>query len=203
MHRPGIAMVEAVLATAIVGGLAVAAMSLVGSVAAERRVSVERSMGQLLVRQLAEEIAALPTDDSLLAASEPVGTSGSGSGSSGGGSLLDGLVNGILSGGSQTAQTLDSGDGSTVLSERELFLDVLAYDNYTESPPADRGGSEISGAGAWTRSVEVTEVTPSDLQGEAVAGTGVYRVRVTALVNGRLAGETAFYRSVAGDEAMR
>ncbi len=162
MRRAGIAMVEAVMAIAVVGGLAVAAMSLVSSVAVERRVSNERSFGQLLARQLAEEIAVLPLD-----------------------------------------AAIDAGAIDSALPARTLYDDVTDYDGYTRSPPRMRDGTAVPGADGWTRSVEVTEVAPGNPEGAEVADTDVYRVRVTAEFNGRVAGEMVFYRSESGDEATR
>ncbi len=197
----GIAMVEAVLATVIVGGLAVAAMSLVGTIATERRVAADRSVGHLLARQLAEEIAALPLDHTTRSGAE--GGEDSEDGNDNGG-RSGGLVGGILGGVADAVAGLageepDEPDSA----DRSLLLDVLDYDGYTKSPPVDREGTALPGVEAWMRSVEVTEVLPGDPDGPEVGGTGVYRVRVTATLNGRLAGEMVFYRSLAGDEAVR
>lgn len=152
-------MVEAVLAAGIVGGLLVAALTLVGSVAAERRIAAERNTGQMLVIALAEEIAALPAENSV------------------------------------TITTSDPG--------RATLTDARSFDGYTESPPTDRAGVPIQSALGWTRSVEVTEVTSADPEGVETADGGVFRVRITAQINSRVAGEMTLFRSAAGDEAIQ
>ncbi|MEM1072500.1 MAG: hypothetical protein AAGH71_06745 [Planctomycetota bacterium] len=159
MLRRGIVMLEAVFAAGIVGALLLAALMLVSSVAGERRIAAERNTGQLLALSLAEEIAALPVENSLATNPDTVG--------------------------------------------RATLNTASSYDGYSESPPTDRAGVPISTAAAWTRAVEVTEVNASDPEGPEDTDGGVYRIRVTASVGGRVAGEITFYRSAAGDEAVR
>ncbi|MEL7483261.1 MAG: hypothetical protein AAFN41_02800 [Planctomycetota bacterium] len=153
-------MIETVLATAIVGGLTVAALSLVSSAAMERRVSAERTRGMLLASQLAEEIAALPTQVGTPITADPI-------------------------------------------VDRLLFDEVADYDDLSQSPPRERDGTAIDGADGWTRSVDVTEVAASDLEGPEVADTGVYRVTVRAEFAGRVAGEIVMYRSDVADGVLR
>ncbi|MEO1535170.1 MAG: hypothetical protein AAFS11_06375 [Planctomycetota bacterium] len=160
MTRRGIAMIETVLATAIVGGLTVAALSLVSSAAMERRVSSERTRGMLLASQLAEEIAARPVQ---------VGTP----------ITADPILN------------------------RLLFDEVADYDGLRQSPPRERDGTALVDTDGWTRTVDVTEVAASDLEGPEVADTGVYRVTVRAEFAGRIAGEVVMYRSSAADGVLR
>lgn len=184
MRRRGIVMAEAVLATALVGGLAVAAMSLVSSVAVERQVASERSWGHLLSRQLADEIAALPVRVEADA----------------GGSLLDDTVKGAgdLLGDAVSGELL--GEAVPLRTSHDEIMD---YDGLSESPPRFRDGSAVPGGDGWTRAVEITEVSATDLEGTEVAGTGVFRVRVTATLRGREAGEVVLYRTTAADGAMR
>jgi hypothetical protein len=169
MPRRGIAMIEAVLATAIVGGLVVAALSLVGSVSVERRVALERSTGRFLVQDLAEEIAALPVE------------AGDGSGVGGAVSELAGSLGGrgggIGGAVSELAKSLGGGasaEGEAVAAEatavRSPFNEIADYDGYEQSPPVDRNGAPIPGADGWTRAVEVTEVDPADPEGDEVTG---------------------------------
>ncbi|HED54095.1 MAG TPA: hypothetical protein ENJ00_07825 [Phycisphaerales bacterium] len=60
----GFAMIEAVLASAIVGGLVVAAISLVGSAARKKAFVADTARARVLCRTLAEEICSRPVGGS-------------------------------------------------------------------------------------------------------------------------------------------
>lgn len=63
MNRRGFSLVEVALATVVVGGLAVAVVSGVGSVARSVRSQAERERGVLLASRLMEEIVTAAYDD--------------------------------------------------------------------------------------------------------------------------------------------
>lgn len=184
MPRRGIAMIEAVLATAIVGGLVVAALSLVGSVSVERRVTVERNTGQLLVQDLAEEIVALP-----VRAASPAIKAVEDRG------LLKPLVG-------EVTRAVDAvAIGATA--NRSAYTAITDYDGLKESPPVDRNGSPIPGADGWIRTVEVTVVNSSKPEGDEDQSGSVVRVTVRAEINGRTVGELVLFRSGAADEVLQ
>ncbi|MEO1584643.1 MAG: hypothetical protein AAFR96_08735 [Planctomycetota bacterium] len=178
-RRRGIALVEAVLSVALVGGLLVASIALLSSTLAESRVGSDRSFGRSLASGLVEEISLLPVVAEDLRSA----------------SAIEEATNEIAKELGVTAEEL--------VTTRLLFDEVVDYAGYTSAPPRFADGTPIPGTDGWTRSVEITEVSPAYIEGEAAADTGVYRVRVEATKAGRIAGEIIFYRSLAGDEAMR
>lgn len=87
----------------------------------------------------------------------------------------------------------DPGEDST---RRATFDDVDDYEQWTESPPANRAGTALPGLDGWERRVRVVYVDRATLLPAAVvlaAGTpnpppvdtGLKRIRVTVLRDGR------------------
>jgi hypothetical protein len=63
---------------------------------------------------------------------------------------------------------------------RSLFDDVDDYANWSESSPADKNGTALSGYTGWSRSATVVWVNPSDPTGSSVGtDTGLKRITVT------------------------
>lgn len=168
------AMIEVVMATAIVGGLTVGALTLVGSVSKQKASAAELARGQVLCRSLAEEIATRPVTDWDV------------------GGLEIEIDLSILSikGLGATGVTVTVGAGN-----RSTFETVDKYKNYTESPPKDEDGNTLAGYTGWRRTVKVAPVTVADPGSTSAVETGLRCVTVTALYNGKTVASTTFLRS--------
>lgn len=156
----GFLMVEAVFATLTVGLLTVAVLTLVGAAARERAITSGRAQGMELAQALIDEIAGVE-----------VGTS---SGTQTG--VIGGAMNAL---GVNTSIIQTTVATATAVPSRSDFDDITDYSGWTSTPPRDREGNPIPGADGLTRSVQLTEIKPSDPDGPASADTDVYRVRVT------------------------
>lgn len=96
------------------------------------------------------------------------------------------LVEGLLA--EIRAVAYEDPDGSPVFGpepdeapdDRALWDDVDDFHGWKASPPVDRGGVAISGAGDWSRSVTVTWADPADPTLVEVTESGLKRVEVTA-----------------------
>lgn len=170
----GFAMIEVVMATAIIGGLTVAALSLVASTSAHKASAANLARGQMLCRTLAEEIATRPVTDWSKGALDI--------------EVDIGLLR--ITGGDAKPLIVTIGVGN-----RSTFATVDKYRDYTESPPKDEDGNTIAGYTGWTRSVKVSPVTISDPSTASANETGLRRVEVTASYGGKVIATTTFLRS--------
>jgi len=171
----GFAMVEVVMATAIIAGLTVGALTLVASTAAQKANAANIARGQMLCRTLAEEIATRPVANW-----------------SGGTGLSINVDVGVLkiTGSGNKPVTLSSGTGN-----RSTFAVIDNYRNYTETPPKDEDGNLLSGYSGWTRTVKVSPVTLASPATVSANETGLRLVTVTASYGGKNIASTTFLRS--------
>lgn len=171
-QRSAFAMIEVVMATAIIGGLAVGAMSLVSNAAGHKANAANLARGQMLCRSLAEEISTRPVTDWSK------------------GSLNLELDLGILkiSGGSGITIRVGTGNRST-------FTTIDEYHNYTESPPKDEDGNTLAGYSGWTRTVRLLPVQLSSPNTASGTETGLRKVEITASYQGKKVATTTILRS--------
>ncbi|GAB5495150.1 MAG: hypothetical protein Phyf2KO_02300 [Phycisphaerales bacterium] len=173
LHTHGFAMVEIVLATAIVGGLAAAAMTLAASSAGQKTRAANLARGRMLCRALAEEIATRPVTD-----------------------WSDGALDLDISDGT-FALKVDAGAVRATLGtgNRSGFTTIDEYDGYSDSPPTDESGNVIPGYTGWSRGVEIDTVrfgNPDQAEG---AETGLRKITVKVQVGDELIAQTTFLRS--------
>ena len=169
----GFAMVEIVLATAIVGGLAAAAMSLAASSAGQKTRAANLTRGHMLCKALAEEIATRPVADW-----------------SSGGLDLD------ISDGSFALKTdPDATRATKSAGNRSGFVTIDEYDGYSESPPTDENGNVIKGYAGWTRGVEVDVVRFGEPDFLSPQETGLRKITVKVQVGDEIIAQTTFLRS--------
>lgn len=71
---------------------------------------------------------------------------------------------------------------------RALFDDVDDYNDYQESPPADRNGAGLAGTSGWSRAAAVVHVQSDNLAQELpnAVDQGIKRIRVTVRFNGEI-----------------
>lgn len=170
--RSAFAMIEVVMATAIIGGLAVGAMSLVATAAGHKANAANLARGQMLCRSMAEEISTRPVTDWSK------------------GSLNIEIDLGILkvTGGSGLSVTVGTGNRST-------FKTIDSYHNYTESPPKDEDGNTLAGYSGWTRTVKVLPVEFANPNTSSASETGLRKVEITASHQGKKVATTTILRS--------
>lgn len=173
MTKHGFAMVEIVLATAIVGGLAAAAMSLAASSAGQKARAANLARGHMLCRSLAEEIATRPVIDW-----------------NSGGLDIDISDGAFALKADPTATRATKGMGT-----RSSFATIDEYRGYSESPPADENGSVIAGYTGWTRRVEVEVVRLGDPDTVQASETGLRKVTVSVQLGDEVIAQTSFLRS--------
>ena len=168
------AMIEVVMSTAIIGGLAVGAMTLVASAAQQKANAANFARGQVLCRSLAEEISTRPVVDW-----------------DAGGIDIE-IDLGILSIGGDDAKgiTITVGSG-----DRSSFETIDDYHGYTESPPEDEDGNVLPGYSGWSRKVRVQPVQVASPNSASAVETGLRLVEVTAIYNGKTVATTTFLRS--------
>ncbi len=170
----GFAMVEVVMATAIVGGLAVAALSLAASSAGHKARAANQARGRVLCRSLAEEISNLPVADW----------------------STDGIDLFIKTGG----YTIDGADAKaanvvSAAGQRSLFSVIDNYHGYTESPPKDQDDNVLPGYTGWTRTVTVEVVGFSNPNAVSASEMGLRKITVEASYAGKPIASTTFLRS--------
>jgi hypothetical protein len=167
-------MVEVVMATAIVGGLAAAAMTLAASSAGHKINAANVARGKMLCRSLAEEASVVPIADW----------------------STDGLDITIAKG-ENTVSGTDAKSRAPMgkTGWRSLFTTLDHYDGYSESPPMDGDDNTISGYTGWTRTVDVEIVTFANPGTISASETGLRRVTVSALYSGKTIATTTFLRS--------
>ncbi len=129
--------------------------------------------------------------------------------------VAEGLMNEVL----QCAY--DDPDGTGVFGpdpdedadRRVTFDDVDDYDQWTESPPADRAGAALPGLDGWERRVRVVYVARAALlpasivlatgsSGPPAEDTGLKRIRVTVLRDGRTMAVLDALRSSAAPQPL-
>jgi len=171
----GFAMVEVVMATAIVGGLTVAALSLAGSSAGHKINAANIARGRVLCRSLAEEISTRPVAD----------WSGAG---------LDLYINtsDVVVGNDSNLVTIPT---ATANGTRSGFISIDAYNGYTDSPPQDENGNIIAGYTGWTRVVTVRSARYGIPDLDAMYERGLRRVTVESSFGGKIIASTTFLRS--------
>ena len=172
--RKAFAMVEVVMATAIVGGLAAAAMTLAASGAGHKVNAANVARGRVLCRSLAEEISSQSVADW----------------SSDGFELSVNYGSYITTGADARPATVVSAAG-----RRSLFSVIDNYHGYTESPPKDQDDNVLPGYSGWTRAVTVEIVSFADPNLVSANETGIRRVTVEASYGGKPVATTTFLRS--------
>ncbi|TWT41163.1 hypothetical protein RAS1_38570 [Phycisphaerae bacterium RAS1] len=85
---------------------------------------------------------------------------------------------------------------------RSLFNDVSDYDGWTESPPARKVGTVIAGHADWGRRVLVHNVDAADLDTAAPSDTGLKRVQVDVIRDGRIVAQLVSIRSAAWQNVL-
>lgn len=144
--RRGLALVEVILSTLIVGGLLASVMTVVGVSAQRGALADEKTKAAWLAHDLAAEIAGYPCRYRF--SSEKI---------------TDRSVTSQVIG---QAAALDPGT-FTPGSKRTGFNDIFDFDNWTASPPVDPDGTPIPGYAGWTRLVDVDAVDPGTLNNRA------------------------------------
>lgn len=175
------AMVEVVLSTLIVGGLAVAALSMAATSAQFKASASHLAEGRALCRMLAEEIAAKPVADWSTGGMEFY--------------MKAGTV--TVSGDDRTAKTIVGMTG-----KRSNFNIIDDYDGYTDSPPEDINGDDIPGFDGWTRRVTVSLARFGNPGADSLDELGLRRVTVTAEYGGKTIATTTFLRSSEWEAVM-
>ena len=170
----GFAMVEVVMATAIVGGLTVAALSLAGSSASHKINVANTARGRMLCRSLAEEISTIPVANW----------------SDGGLDISVKLDAFVIEGEDVKAKTVLSKAGI-----RSSFTTIDSFDNYSQSPPVNDAGDAISGYAGWTRTVNVEIVSFTSPDTVSASETGLRKITVEAVYAGKTIASTTFLRS--------
>jgi Tfp pilus assembly protein PilV len=67
---------------------------------------------------------------------------------------------------------------------RAQFDDVDDYDSWTETPPKNRAGTNLTGFTGWTRSVTVARAQRNSPMQTAGSDEGLKRIRITVSKNG-------------------
>jgi len=173
--RTGFAMIEVVMATAIIGGLAVGALTLVASAAQQKTNAANLARGQMLSRSLAEEISTRPVVDW----------------SSGHGLDINIDLGAVKVTGTDNKPTTPTGKPGN----RSTFTKIDDYRNYTDSPPTDEDGNVIAGYTGWTRSVKISPVQLQNPSTASADETGLRCIMVTTSYNGKTIATTTFLRS--------
>lgn len=81
--------------------------------------------------------------------------------------------------------------------DRSLFDDIDDYDEWSESPPARKDGTEMNDYAGWSREVVVDRVEQSDLSSVAASDKGIKRIVVTIKQDGRAAATLTAFRTSA------
>ncbi|MCA9274356.1 MAG: prepilin-type N-terminal cleavage/methylation domain-containing protein [Phycisphaerales bacterium] len=174
--RTGFAMIEVVMATAIIGGLAVGALTLVASAAQQKTNAANLARGQMLCRSLAEEISTRPVADW-----------------SSGGLDIDVDLAGVnikIKGSDAKTVSITGGTG-----KRSGFTTIDDYTGYTESTITDEDGNTISGYSGWSWRVGVKVADIASPSSDDNKESGLRRVTVESYFQGRLVATTTFLRS--------
>ncbi len=171
----GFAMIEVVMATAVIAGLTVGALTLVASTAAHKANAANVARGQMLCRTLAEEIATRPVADW--------------SGGTGLDIKVD-LSTLKITGSGNKPVTPSPGTGN-----RSNFAIIDNYWNYSETPPKDEDGNILSGYSGWTRTVKISPVTLAAPGTGSANETGLRCVTVTTSYAGKTVASVTFIRS--------
>ena len=78
---------------------------------------------------------------------------------------------------------------------KSTYVQVLAMDNVTQSPPRDSGGTQLSGFDGWAQVIDVQPVSELDLRNDIITpDPEVVRVTVRITYNGRQVCQTSWYR---------
>ncbi|MFG0261812.1 MAG: PKD domain-containing protein [Novipirellula sp. JB048] len=86
--------------------------------------------------------------------------------------------------------------------DRSRFDDVDDYHGWTSTPPQSRSGMPIAGFEDWTRSVEVSWADPETLAATAAVRTGLKKIHVSVLKQGRVISSLVGYRSIGWVESI-
>lgn len=175
------AMVEVVMATAIVGGIAVAALTLVGSVAKQKADAAVLARGQALCRMFAEEVATRPANDW----------------NDGGMSITLNIINTTIHG--PDAKPF-SPHGS--IGNRSAFNTIDDYVGCIVSPPQFEDGTVIPGYSDWSVIVDVSIPRMSAVNSNSTNESGLRRISVQAIYNGKPIATTTFLRSSEWERVM-
>ncbi len=97
------------------------------------------------------------------------------------------------------------GDGGspTGVTNRSSFNDVDDYDGWSESPPANRDGSTISGYDGWSRQVSVAYVNPDNISASASSSNRAKLITVTVKHGDRVVSRLQAIRTWACSDLMR
>ena len=78
---------------------------------------------------------------------------------------------------------------------REYWDDIDDFDGWSSSPPETSDGTAIAGTGAYERDVEINWVNSSNPDASSPSETGVKRIRVRVLTNGRVVTTLTAFRT--------
>lgn len=91
----------------------------------------------------------------------------------------------------------DEGGGN-----RSLYDDVDDYHSLSESPPKDRSGNTITGFEGWTQTVVVQWADPTTWNETSGINTGLKRISIAVLYDGKKVDSTVGYRSEAWSDSV-
>ncbi|HHN78359.1 MAG TPA: type II secretion system protein [Phycisphaerales bacterium] len=175
--RRGLALVEVILSTLIIGGLLASVMTVIGVSAQRGVLTDEKTKAAWLAHDLAAEIACYPCRYRL--SSEPITDRN--------------VVSTVLG----RAASLDPG-AFTQGSTRTSFNDIFDFDNWSSTPPVDPDGTPIPGYTGWTRQVDVDAVDPDTLNTRAFNDSAA-RIVVTVKHRNRVVHTETIIRTKATD----
>ncbi len=175
--RAGLALVEVILSTLIVGGLLASVMTVIGVSAQRSVLNDEKTKGAWLAHDLAAEIACYPCRYRF--SSE---------------SITDRNVVSTVVGQSAALDPGPFTKGST----RTDFNDIFDFDNWSSSPPVDPDGTPIPGYTGWTRLVDVDAVDPGTLNTRAFNDSAA-RIVVTVMHGSHVVHTETIIRTKATD----
>lgn len=85
---------------------------------------------------------------------------------------------------------------------RAAFDDVSDYHGWAETPPARKDGTIMAGHDGWARRVEVRNVSTSDFDSVSAIDTGLKRVKVDVIHNGRVVATLVGLRTAAWQKVL-
>ncbi len=176
----GITMIEATIATLLVGIVFASTLGVIGPVMRSTELAEKQIVAQRLVDELVSEIMAMPFDDP---------------------EEIDKLD---MRGGTLDLNTVDAldpigtndGERSIV---REDFDDVDDYEGWSSIPPSTKSGNKYIGMANWERQVRVHHVEIEGVDTKSLQRTGAKWIRIRAIYNGILLAEEIIIRSESWD----
>ncbi|MBL4591039.1 MAG: hypothetical protein JKY96_03675 [Phycisphaerales bacterium] len=178
--RRGVSMIEATIATLLIGMVITSTIGLIGPVMHSTEIAEKQIIARGLMNELVSEIVAQPFED--LELLEDVDT-----------------LNGKLD--LNTFEELwdigvDAGERSAI---RADFDDVDDYDGWMTIPPSTKEGDTLVSLVLWGRQVTVEHVLISDLLTTSATRTGAKIIRIQVLHKGLVYADETFIRTESWD----